>query len=460
MITASADEVDDAVAAARKSPKNQKVNRRAAEALLEAGRGPEAVEYFLKSDNRGNLDAARILVGEYQYERAGELLDRYVAKRTKEQAANDRNFIVSWSDEPLDETDVLSAQILLGRSMIDRVEKIQIIDSVNVSADDFFKYYKLASTAGSVQADEWVERILPRNWLAANELESLSSMAYVSEDGRYVVFSASDEDGNTAMYEMNRLSDGTWDTPHKIFDHESIFGSGKGTVVEYPFLMSDGISMYFAADGEESLGGLDIFVSRRDEDSYLQPSNIGMPYNSPANDYLYAIDEVTGTGWWATDRNGLEDSVTIYTFIPQNDLRINYPADTPELASLAKVKSIADTWVDGKDYSRLKARIAAIKPGTSRSQESEFEFSLPSGKVLTSLSEFEKPAARKAMERLIAAQGVLQANLRQLEELRERYGKGETTLSFRILSLEEKVEESAAELRDLSNEVVKLETAR
>jgi len=30
--------------------------------------------------------------------------------------------------------------------------------------------------------------------------------------------------------------------------------------VAYPFLMADGVSLYFAADGEESLGGLDIFI--------------------------------------------------------------------------------------------------------------------------------------------------------------------------------------------------------
>lgn len=455
-----ADAVDDAVAAAKRSPRNQKLNRKAAEALRDAGRADEAVAFFLKSDNRGNLDAAEICFDLYDFTRASELLDKYLAKRTKEQARQDAEYYAELSAEPVDVTDVLQKRILLGRSMLDRVEKIQIIDSINVSADDFFSYYKIASTAGAVQAAEWVERMLPSGWLQANGLENLSSMAYVSEAGDYVIFAAGDAEGVTGMYEASRLADGSWESPRRIFDYAKVFGSDEGRVVEYPFLLSDGISLYFAADGSESLGGLDIFVSRRDEDSYLQPSNIGMPYNSPFNDYLYAIDEVTGTGWWATDRNQIPDSVTVYTFIPQSDLRINYPADMPGLADLAKVSSISLSQPVGADYDDLLDKIDAIRPVTNRTTARDFSFSLPSGRVVTSLKDFNNPAARKAMERLLDARGVDLANRRQLEELRARYGKGDHTLSFCILDLEEKVEKTQAELLRLSNEVVTLESER
>ena len=40
-------------------------------------------------------------------------------------------------DETLDWTDYLRSRIDLGRSMLDRVEKIQIVDSINVPADQF-----------------------------------------------------------------------------------------------------------------------------------------------------------------------------------------------------------------------------------------------------------------------------------------------------------------------------------
>ncbi len=62
---------------------------------------------------------------------------------------------------------------------------------------------------------------------------------------------------------------------------------------QLPFFMSDGVTLYYANDGDESIGGYDIFISRKGEDGFLQPQNIGMPYNSPYDDYMLAIDEVT-----------------------------------------------------------------------------------------------------------------------------------------------------------------------
>ena len=50
----------------------------------------------------------------------------------------------------------------------------------------------------------------------------------------------------------------------------------------YPFMMGDGQTLYFAAEGGDGLGGYDIYVTRYDteEDQFLHPVNIGMPFNS------------------------------------------------------------------------------------------------------------------------------------------------------------------------------------
>ncbi|MDE6416222.1 MAG: hypothetical protein K2K68_04255 [Duncaniella sp.] len=450
-----ADEVSEAVAAAKKSPKNQKLNRRAAEALLHAGEKSEAIEYFLKSDNRGNLDAAELCFELYDFERAGQLLDKYLAKRTKEQKIFDSQYIPQWSEDETDYTDVLRHRINLGLSMLDRVEKIAVIDSVNVPAEDFLNYYRLARTAGRLRPDTRVERLLPRGWLASQGLSTISPAAFESEAGDYVMFAATDEEtANSAVYETYQLADGQWIQPEKVFDYASIFGKETGITVDFPFLMPDGVTLYFAADGEDSLGGLDIFVSRRGDDSYLQPSNAGMPYNSPANDYMLAIDEVNGTGWWVSDRNGLADSVTVYTFIPSADMRVNYPADTPGLADIARLTSISLTH-DGVNQSAIAHK--NTDAAQTDNGEDEVELSLPDGRVITSLQGLSNAAARKAMTEYVKAYNLLAANCRQLEQLRARYGSGDHSLSFRILSLEEEVDRQSRQLITLRNEAVRAE---
>lgn len=85
-----------------------------------------------------------------------------------------------------------------------------------------------------------------------------------------------------------------------------------------------------------------------------------MPYNSPYDDYLLAIDEITGIGWWATDRNQLEDSITIYKFIP-SDLRQNYDSGADDLVDKARITDFRSTWEEGKDYADILKKIDKIE---------------------------------------------------------------------------------------------------
>ncbi len=111
--------------------------------------------------------------------------------------------------------------------------------------------------------------------------------------GNKVLYGNQSTDGKMQLYSRIRLLDG-WSEPEPL---TSLNEQGN---VNYPFLMSDGITLYYASDGEGSLGGYDIFVTRYDSENsnYLRPDNIGMPFNSPANDYMYAIDESNNIGWF------------------------------------------------------------------------------------------------------------------------------------------------------------------
>ena len=220
--------------------------------------------------------------------------------------------------------------------------------------------------------------------------------------------------------------------------------------------MAEGDTHYFAADGEESLGNLDIFISRRDEDGFLQPSNIGMPYNSPYNDYLYAIDEQNGVGWWVTDRNCIPDMVTVYTFIPQ-ELRNNYAADTPGLARYAMVSSIADTWAPVADYADVKKRIEKAAESRRTGPSREFDFALPDGRVMHRLSDFRSAMARNLMKNYLKEREYADKAAKTLEDMRRRYAAGETSLTTEILGAEKSLEASRANLLDLSNQVVSAE---
>ena len=450
-------EVEAAVRAAKDAPKNQALNREAAEALKDAGRYEDAIAFYLKGGNSGNLGIAESYFMLYDYDKAEEYLDKYLAKRTKAEEKNDKEFSYGNGTESIDWTDHLRSKIELGRSMLDRVEKIEVIDSINVPADEFLKYFRLAKSAGQLVDESMVENIISSDQSDALGFSNRWAPAYMSEAGDDIIWYGSTQDGDSKMFESTRLTDGSWDKPAPLFDYASIFGNSNGSWVSYPFLMSDGITLYFAADGDSSLGELDIFISRKDSDGFLQPSNIGMPYNSPFNDYLYAIDEQTGAGWWVTDRNQIPDSVTIYTFIPQ-DLRINYPVDTPDLIEYAKLSSIAMTQNGESDYDSLRKRIAEISDNKSNGGERQFDFSLPTGKILHSMNDFSNRQAASAMRDYLTVQATYAKLQSELANLRLQYSKGEKSIGDRILSLEKETEVKKMDLRRLKNRVITLET--
>lgn len=450
------EEVKKAVSLAREAPRNRVLSRKAGDALKDAGRYKDAITFYLKADNSGNLGAAESYFYLYEYDKADEYLTKYLEKRSKTEEARDRDFSYGDGSETSDWTDYLRKRIDLGRSMLDRVEKIEIVDSINVPAEEFYKFVKLAKSAGRLEEELEIENIVPTETLEQLGVVSLWAPAFVSEAGDDMIWYGSTENGDSKMFESSRLTDGSWDKPVELFDYAKIFGDSNGSWVSYPFLMSDGVTLYFAADGDNSLGELDIFISRRDADGFLQPSNVGMPYNSPYNDYMYAIDEENKLGWWATDRNQLKDSVTIYTFIPQ-ELRVNYPTDTPGLTDYARVSSIGITQNADTDYDRIRERIASISNDKREKSNGRFTFGLPGGRIVNSLDQLTNSRSVAAMKEYLSAKDSYDKMRAELAKLRQAYAKRDKSVGSRILSLEKELESKKAELLRMKNRVVKLE---
>lgn len=407
----------------------------------------EARAAATKGNAAAQLELARVAFKNYRFNEALDALDRYQSKLAK-------------GAEPSAESADLRRRSELGVSMLDRVENIQIIDSLEVDAVDFFKAFNLSAPSGSVVDAEIAESVIPDSWRREHPDATVSSPVYVTESGERMIMSTEGGDNatSTTMWEIDRLADGTWDSPRAIFDYATIFDSpGGGESVYSPFLMSDGVTLYFGAEGDASLGGLDIFISRCDEDGvYLQPQNLGMPYNSPSDDYLLAIDELTGIGWWATDRAGKPGRVTIYLFVP-SDLRVNYSPDTENLIGLASLSAgISATQAEGADYSELLSRLPRSQDVMS-GDDNLFVFPLAGKAVYTSLDDFKSDNARHMMEDYMDMLDEFSNSVQQLYDLRMRYRDGDHSLKDSILHLEKSIEQDRARLQSKANEVVKAE---
>ena len=91
----------------------------------------------------------------------------------------------------------------------------------------------------------------------------------------------------------------------------------------YPF-MSDENELYFASDGQLGLGGLDIFVSKMEEDgTFKEIHNVGAPVNGKSDDFALLIDTQTKYGFFTSNRDGGQGSDDIYKFKENVPLEYN-----------------------------------------------------------------------------------------------------------------------------------------
>ena len=315
--------------------------------------------------------------------------------------------------------------------LLSRTEDIQIIDSVVVSKNDFLSAYNLSANGGSLQ---WTHDFFNE------ERNEESAVVFMNERKTKVYFSRpATEQGNT-LYTMEKMLDN--------FGGEKMVPSPINTRQDqaYPFIMSDGLTIYFSSKGHESIGGYDIFASRYNfySNTYLTPNQMNMPFNSPFNDYMMVIDEQKGVGWFASDRYQPEDKVCVYTFIPNQEVRLVNTENADSLANRAKISNIKDSWREGVDYANLLEKASTIKTISDNKQQ-DFEFVINDDYTYYHLTDFKSFTARELFTNAIEAERKLEVAKKQLEIKRAQYAAAtendRLSLTSEILQMERTISE-------------------
>lgn len=395
----------------------------------------EARDFAEAAKDRGVADAwllsAQLDLSEYDFSGAESELKNYTS------------FVRKNKKTPSPEAARLENSVKRASSFMSGVEKIAVLDSISLPADDFFGAYRLSPAAGAFRASSEI--------IGFPDGMDVKEPVYVTESGDRILFSAIDPDtGNYAVFECVSMSDGSLSEP--VWLDLGIDGN-----CAYPFLMPDGVTLYFASDGEESIGGYDLFVSVRDSSSgeFLQPSNLGFPYNSPKDDILLAIDEESGYGWWTTDRNSLPGETTLLVYTP-GEIRENYDIDNENLTALAKIDPYRLTWGEA-DLSDAVERLRSLS-FEEEQDNSDFNFPVGKGVVLTRFDQLTSNASRDTMEKYIAASNEYSELLITLGELRRKYAVSPSdSLSAKILRMEQKLADDGEELYKIRNEIYSLE---
>ena len=106
------------------------------------------------------------------------------------------------------------------------------------------------------------------------------------------------------IYTSTLKDDGTWSTPVRL-----------PSTINTPYMEEsvlihpDGKTLYFSSQGHPGMGGLDIFVSRMDENGvWGKPENLGYPINTAADENSLLVSADGEIAFFASDRELAEEA--------------------------------------------------------------------------------------------------------------------------------------------------------
>lgn len=425
----------------KSQPNNGSYNLWYGVCCLNTGEAEEAIKYLETAVKRraagGQFYLAQAYNATYRFEDAVNTFEEYIAELTKRR-------------RPTAEAEKLLEKSKANLRMLKGVEEVCFIDSFVVDKKDFLKAYKISPESG---------KLFMYGTYFKNS-NGKGGTVYETELGNKIYYSELQKDSTLNILSRNKMMD-EWGKGNML----------PGSINEsmnanYPYVLADGITIYYAADGPASMGNYDIFVTRynMNTDTYLAPENVGMPFNSPYNDYMYVIDEFNNLGWFASDRYQPEDKVCIYVFIPASSKQVyNYEnMDKGKLIKLAQLHSIKDTWTDENLVADAQSRLQKVmqeKPEIKKHHE--FEFVIDDQHIYHYATDFRSPQAKAQFKKYLQLKESYHQQQSKLENIRTQYSRAnqneKTQMAPAILDLEKRVQQLATEIDQSVIQVRKLE---
>lgn len=235
--------------------------------------------------------------------------------------------------EALDSTASARAeeQLLMARNglnMMSFCSQPTVVAKQTFPLKDFFLFYP-------IKDHSW--RKTP-NQLDSLGGDNLSRAIFIPDGSRDIYYSAKDEEGIRNIY-ATHLTDSLWSVPTLI--NEQMTSSSDEI---YPMLSHDGQSLYFASKGLYGMGGYDLYVSNWNSETndWDMPVNMGFPYSSPYDDFLFVNTEDGKYSIFASNRECGRDSVTIYVLEYDSMPVRKAVTDVDELRALASLNPARD----------------------------------------------------------------------------------------------------------------------
>lgn len=200
----------------------------------------------------------------------------------------------------------------------------------------------------ALDGDTWRE---PKNLGFPLNTRAWETQPSVSFDGKTLYFASSRSGGfgESDLWYTTYIK-GKWSAPVNLGPEINTPGSEQS-----PFIAKDDQTLYFISDYHDGMGGMDIFISRKQPDGrWGKAVNIGYPINTHGDEMCITLTADGEMAYIASDRKDGFGGLDIYGFVLYEEAR---PKKT------AYVQGVV---YDAKTLKKLKARIELIDIETNK----------------------------------------------------------------------------------------------
>jgi outer membrane protein OmpA-like peptidoglycan-associated protein/tetratricopeptide (TPR) repeat protein len=213
---------------------------------------------------------------------------------------------------------------------------------VSISPDGkiLFIYKQGTLWKSDYNAGKWTEPVRLEKQVISKDYANHVSM---TEDGKTIFFSSEKKgsSGKLDIYKAEKKSDGTWTSAENVGTTINTGGNEQS-----PNISADGKTLYFSSDALPGYGGYDIYRSTFDGKKWSAPENLGLPFNSEADDVFFYPKRDNTEGFFSSNRRGGIGNFDIYRF---------YYLDKPDFGKQDL------TVIDNKDTTLSTVRQATTK---------------------------------------------------------------------------------------------------
>lgn len=247
-----------------------------------------------------------------------------------------------------------------------------------ISADGNTLYFTVCNAKGGYgSCDLYTAQRNGDGWSSIRNLgypvsiTTWESQPSISADGNDLYF-ASNREGTYGLRDIfvsHKGADGKWGIPENL-------GAVINTPFDegYPYIHPDNKTLYFCSDGLPGMGGIDIYVSRRElGGSWSEPVNLGYPINTRGDNTALVVSADGKKAYYSSTPDGRTD-LDLYMFDLPETLR---PVPVTYVKGLVKDKASGNPIQASVELIDLKTSksIATVSSGSN----GQFFHSLPTG---------------------------------------------------------------------------------